>query len=50
MFARRDDINLAYSAANGVVTLPSPQDSTMVGKVSGGHNCWLASNAACGEI
>ncbi len=50
MFARRDDINLAYSAANGVVTLSSPPDSTMVGKVGGGHNCWLASNAACGEI
>ena len=46
MFARRDDINLAYSAANGVVTLVSPQDSTMVLKVGGGHNCWLASNAA----
>jgi hypothetical protein len=50
MFARRDDINLAYAAANGVVTLTSPQDSTMVGKVGGGHNCWLASNAACGDI
>jgi hypothetical protein len=50
MFARRDDINLAYSAANGVVTLPVPQDSMMVSKVGGGHNCWLASNAACGDI
>src|SRR5688572_6077223 len=50
MFARRDDINLAYSAANGVVTLASPPDSTMVSKVGGGHNCWLASNAACGDI
>src|SRR5688500_6294563 len=50
MFARRDDINLAYSAANGVVTLSSPPDSMMVGKVGGGHNCWLASIAACGEI
>ncbi len=50
MFARRDDINLAYAAANGVVELPSPQDSTMVSKVGGGHNCWLASNAACGDI
>ena len=30
MFARRDDINFAYAAANGVVTLTSPQDSTMV--------------------
>jgi hypothetical protein len=50
MFARRDDINLAYAAANGVVTLVVPQDSTMVLKVSGGHNCWLASSAACGDI
>ena len=50
MFARRDDINLAYTAANGVVTLMTPQDSTMVVKVGGGHNCWLASNAACGDI
>ncbi|HEY3516382.1 MAG TPA: LamG domain-containing protein, partial [Gammaproteobacteria bacterium] len=50
MFARRDDINLAYAAANGVVTLPSPKDSMMVTKVGGGHNCWLASNAACGDI
>jgi hypothetical protein len=30
MFARRDDVNLAYSEANGVVTLPSPGDSQMV--------------------
>jgi hypothetical protein len=50
MFARGDDINLAYAAANGVVTLMSPPDSTMVSKVGGGHNCWLASDAACGEI
>jgi hypothetical protein len=50
MFARRDDINLAYAAANGVVTLVSPQDSRMVSKVGGGHNCWLASDAACGDI
>lgn len=50
MFARRDDINLAYSAANSVVMLTSPQDSRMVAKVGGGHNCWLASNAACGDI
>jgi mono/diheme cytochrome c family protein len=50
MFARRDDINLAYSAANGVVMLTSPADSTMVSKVGGGHNCWLASDAACGDI
>jgi hypothetical protein len=50
MFARRDDINLAYQAANGVVTLASPSDSDMVVKVDGGHNCWLSSAAACGDI
>jgi hypothetical protein len=50
MFARRDDVNLAYAAANTVVMLASPQDSMMVTKVTGGHNCWLASNAACGDI
>ncbi|HZL92062.1 MAG TPA: LamG domain-containing protein, partial [Vicinamibacterales bacterium] len=49
-FARRDDVNLAYAAANGVVTLPTPEDSDMVVKVSGGHNCWLTSDAACGDI
>ena len=49
-FARRDDVNRAYAAANGVVTLPIPEDSEMVVKVGGGHNCWLASNAACGDI
>jgi hypothetical protein len=50
MFARGDDINLAYAAANMVVDLASPKDSMMVVKVGGGHNCWLASNAACADI
>jgi hypothetical protein len=50
MFARRDDINLAYAAANTVALLASPADSLMVTKVGGGHNCWLASNAACADI
>src|SRR5690606_16486129 len=50
MFARHDDVNLAYAAANGVVLLTSPEDSEMVIKVGGGHNCWLASDAACGDI
>jgi hypothetical protein len=50
MFARSDDVNLAYAAANGVVTLTTPEDSTMVTKVGGGHNCWLASNAVCADI
>jgi hypothetical protein len=49
-FARQDDINLAYQAANTVVNLSSPKDSRMVAKVGGGHNCWLASDDACAEI
>lgn len=48
-FVRRDDINLAYEAANGVVNLSDPANSRMVTKVGGGHNCWLASNAACAD-
>ena len=47
-FARSDDINLAYQAANSVVNLQQPSQSTMVQKVAGGHNCWLASPQACG--
>ncbi len=49
-FVRQDDVNLAYSAANSVVNLASPRDSRMVQKVAGGHNCWLASPAACADI
>ena len=49
-FARQDDVNLAYAAANGVVNLASPRDSRMVQKVAGGHNCWLASAEACADI
>jgi hypothetical protein len=50
MFARNDDINLAYQDANLVVTLTSPQDSEMVTKVGGGHNCWIGDNQACATI
>ncbi len=48
-FARSDDINLAYQAANTVVNLAQPGESRMVQKVGGGHNCWLAAASACGE-
>ncbi len=48
-FARTDDVNLAYQAAQTVVNLPQPSQSEMVQKVSGGHNCWLASPSACGD-
>jgi hypothetical protein len=47
-FARTDNVNLAYQAANTVVNLSQPSQSLMVQKVSGGHNCWLASPQACG--
>lgn len=50
MFARNDDINLAYEAAITVVTLSSPQDSRLVSKVGGGHHCWIADDQACSSI
>jgi mono/diheme cytochrome c family protein len=49
MFARNDDVNLAYQAANTVVNLAQPDQSRIVAKVAGGHNCWLASPSACGD-
>ncbi len=49
-FARSDDVNLAYAQANTVVNLSQPSASRVVVKVSGGHNCWLADNNACGQI
>ena len=50
MFARHDDINLAYEAANGVVNLTQPDASRLVTKVGSGHNCWLTDNTACADI
>jgi len=49
MFARNDDVNLAYQAANSIVNLTQPDQSRMVEKVVGGHNCWLQSASACGD-
>lgn len=49
MFARNDDVNLAYQAASTVANLTQPDQSRMVEKVAGGHNCWLASAPACGD-
>ena len=49
-FARSDNVNLAYAQANTVVNLAQPSTSMIVVKVSGGHNCWLADNNACGAI
>jgi hypothetical protein len=50
MFARSDDVNLAYNDAVGVVNLVQPDQSRMVVKVAGGHNCWLSSAQACADI
>jgi Concanavalin A-like lectin/glucanases superfamily len=49
-FARNDDVNLAYADANTIVNLTQPDQSRIVLKVAGGHNCWLTSNAACADI
>ncbi len=53
-FARSDDINLAYNAANTVVNLEIPSASRMVTKVAEGHNCWQGNDsgtvAACANI
>jgi Concanavalin A-like lectin/glucanases superfamily len=48
-FARSDDINLAYTAANGVVNLLDPISSRLVEKVAGGHGCWTTNNEFCAE-
>jgi len=48
-FASRNDVNDAYSATNPLVELAKPVTSRLVEKVAAGHNCWLASNSACGE-
>ena len=50
MFARSDDVNLAYNDALKVVNLAQPDQSMMVLKVAGGHNCWLSSPQACADI
>jgi hypothetical protein len=47
MFARSDDVNLAYQAIGPLVSLTNPSQSTIVVKVGGGHNCWVADPSAC---
>jgi len=51
MFARGDDINLAYDAviSNNLVSLANPSQSRIVDKVSKGHHCWLKDSVACGD-
>ena len=47
LFARFDDVNLAYQAAGPLVNFTSPAQSELVLKVGGGHNCFLASAPDC---
>jgi hypothetical protein len=47
MFARSDDVNLAYQAALPLVNMSNPSQSTLVLKVGSGHNCWVADPSAC---
>lgn len=49
MFARSDDVNLAYQAALPLVDVTNPSQSTFVLKVGGGHNCWVADPNACAQ-
>ncbi len=49
-FARNDNVNEAYTAANTVVNLSQPDQSRLVTKVGSGHNCWLASASACADL
>jgi len=49
-FVRNDDINQAYNQAITVANLSFPEQSILVTKVAGGHNCWLPSNTACADV
>src|SRR5215469_5736596 len=49
MFARSDDVNLAYQAALPLVNMTQPDQSELVLKVGGGHNCWVADPQSCAD-
>jgi hypothetical protein len=49
MFARSDDVNLAYQAANPLVNFQTPAQSTLVLQVKSGHNCWVADPSVCAD-
>lgn len=44
LFARDDDVNLAYSAALDLLDGAQPANSRLVTKVASGHNCWLGTS------
>jgi hypothetical protein len=49
-FARNDDVNLAYGEVLSYIDTTQPDQSALVAKVAGGHNCWLSSTQACADI
>ncbi len=50
MFARFDDINIAYDAAVTVTNMTQPSLSRLVEKVGLGHNCWNAEPSVCSAV
>ncbi|MBT8149657.1 MAG: LamG domain-containing protein [Pseudomonadales bacterium] len=46
-FVRSDNINTAYDDTLPVVSLADPASSSLVDKVAGGHNCWVADLTLC---
>ncbi len=44
LFARDDDVNLAWEAADPLINRNDPGSSLIVQKMASGHNCWLGSN------
>ncbi|MBU2675759.1 MAG: hypothetical protein KJP16_01660, partial [Gammaproteobacteria bacterium] len=53
MFARNDDVNLAYDAALTRTNRDQPSLSEFVSKVISppfGHNCWVEDPGVCGSI
>ncbi|MEO8445538.1 MAG: LamG domain-containing protein [Gammaproteobacteria bacterium] len=46
LFAREDDVNLAWAAADQLVNRTDPPSSLIVQKMASGHNCWLGTNQA----
>ena len=50
LFARSDDVNLAYQATGPLVNFTNPAQSELVLKVGGGHNCFLASAQDCATM
>ena len=45
IFARVDDVNLAYDAALPMMDRDTPANSRLVTKIGGGHHCWIGTDA-----